>query len=170
MKFLLGIEFSSEGLSITHKQEVPNVIIITPNDKMAAKKIPSRAKDLHNQLVADLHDHINAKVDQHDFEKLKHRLKLKLTPMDLKTCNNIIELTDKLQKRGHVQPGKYEEFVKLIECIDKNWVDIITEKGEEISEIIDKANEPQVSLPVEESESNYLYEPHYCYFIKREAT
>ena len=126
---------------------------------MAAKKIPSRAKDLHNQLVADLHDHINAKVDEHDFEKLKHRLKLKLTPMDLKTCNNIIELTDKLQKRGHVEPGKYEEFVKLIECIDKNWVDIITEKGEEISEIIDKANEPQVSLPVKESESNYLYVP-----------
>ena len=123
---------------------------------MAAKKIPSRAKDLHNQLVADLHDHINAKVDEHDFEKLKHRLKLKLTPMDLKTCNSIIELTDKLQKRGHVQPGKYEEFVELIKCIDQNLVDIITEKGKEISEIIDKANKPQVSLPVEESESNYL--------------
>lgn len=120
---------------------------------MATKKIPQEAKELHNELIADLHDNINSKVDEHDFEKLIHRLKLKLSPIDLKACHNLIDATDKLQKRGHLEPGNYGELIKLVDCIDKNWVDLIREKGETIIEIINKANEPQPSVSSEESES-----------------
>lgn len=120
---------------------------------MAAKKIPQEARELHNELIADLHDNINSKVDEHDFEKLIHRLKLKLSPIDLKACHNLIDATDKLQKRGHLEPGNYGELIKLVDCIDKNWVNLIREKGETIIEIINKANEPQPSVSSEESES-----------------
>uniref|UniRef100_A0A8W8LJ21 Caspase family p10 domain-containing protein n=1 Tax=Magallana gigas TaxID=29159 RepID=A0A8W8LJ21_MAGGI len=119
---------------------------------MATKKIPQEARELHNELIADLHDNINSKVDEHDFEKLIHRLKLKLSPIDLKACHNLIDATDKLQKRGHLEPGNYGELIKLVDCIDKNWVNLIREKGETIIEIINKANEPQPSVSSEESE------------------
>jgi hypothetical protein len=125
---------------------------------MASKKIPQEARDLHNELVADLHDHINAKVDEHDFEKLLHRMKLKLPPMALLGCKNVMDVIDKLQKKGHVRPGEYGEFKKLIECIDLNWVDVVDDRAEKIIKIIEDANKPATTAsPAEDSQSKFIH-------------
>lgn len=124
---------------------------------MTSTKIPTEARDLHNQLVIDLHDHINSKVDEHDFEKLLHRLKLKLPPMALLGCKNVIDVIEKLQKKGYVRPGKYEEFKKLIECIDIGWVDVIDDRAEKIIKIIDDANKSQkIASPMEDQRSKFI--------------
>lgn len=68
-------------------------------------------------------------------------LKLKLFLIDFKVCYNLIDVMDKLQKRGYLELGNYGELIKLVDCIDKNWVNLIREKGEIIIEIINKVNE-----------------------------
>ncbi|XP_061164378.1 caspase-3-like isoform X2 [Saccostrea echinata] len=118
---------------------------------MAPEKIPQEARDLHNKLITNLHDFINSKVDAHDFEKVKHRLKMKLPPYAIMNCNNVLDIVEKLQKKGHVKPGHYDDFIKLIECIDVTWVDEINERAEEIKKIIAEANRPQTAESSEEN-------------------
>lgn len=88
-------------------------------------------KDKHHKMITTLSDHIGGSIDSEEFKQLKNRFKAVLSPLEIKNATNIMEISEALEKRGYIEPGKYDYLKEVLKSFNVRLVKDIIEPVEE---------------------------------------
>lgn len=95
-------------------------------------------KDLHAKLKADLCDYIDHDIKKSEFDKVKNRVKHRMTPKDFKDAVDMQCLLDILEKKNILKVGKYDSLIQIFEEFDVRIVEnVIQPAKENIKRILD---------------------------------
>ena len=100
-------------------------------------------KDKHYKMITTLSDYIGESIDLEEFKKLKNRFKAMLTPLEIKNATNIMEISDALEKKGHIAPGEYNCLKEVLNSFNVSLVKNIIEPVEEEIKKLKSAKESQ---------------------------
>ncbi|XP_071133731.1 interferon-induced helicase C domain-containing protein 1-like [Mytilus edulis] len=95
-------------------------------------------KDLHAKLKGELCEHINHDIEKSEFDKVKNRVKHRMTPKDFKDAVDMHCLLDILEKKNILKVGKYDSLIQIFEECDVRIVEnVIQPAAENIKRILD---------------------------------
>ncbi|XP_052079770.1 uncharacterized protein LOC127717933 [Mytilus californianus] len=117
---------SPTSSKINSLSSLENIGSGVPNTR---KEITRSIQDIHRRLTTELTDHIDATINNHEFQCLKNLFKL--TPKEIKDAHNMSSLLSILERKDIIAPGKYEKLTEALLKINNKIIREVIEPIED---------------------------------------